>query len=169
MTLVSGSWRRSYSYVLAATVGVVAAADYLIYDGRALGWTAAIVVGVLLAVLAVRDWSFLRTTGGKVFAVAAIGLLLALVEQPTWLNVLYALVCLAAIALINHFGWQADFWPWVRRLGGWITTAWILPLHDNTIVIRWLVRRGLSPRMARGVAAWIIPILLSSVFVAISA
>jgi hypothetical protein len=168
MILMSGSWRRSYSFVLTATLLVVAGADYLIY-GHALGWTAAMVGAALLVLLSMRDFGFASTVGGKVIALAAIGLLLALVEQPTWLNVTYALLCLAGITLINHFGWQPEFWPWVRRLTRWLCTAWLWPLHDNSIVMRWLVRRGFSPAVARGLAAWLIPLLLSGVFVAIFA
>jgi hypothetical protein len=168
MILVSGSWRRSYAFVLAATIGVVAAADFFLY-GHVLGWTTALVAAALLGLLAMRDFSFLATTGGKIIAAAAAGLLIALIEQPTWLNVAYALVCLVAAALINHFGWQADFWPWARRLGRWLVTAWIWPLRDNSVVVRWLVRRGVSPRAARGIAAWIVPLLLSGAFVALFA
>src|SRR5689334_22226554 len=111
MFLVS-SWRRSYALIVIATLAVVAAADFLIY-GHSLGWTSALVAGAMFTALALRDTRFWRTNGGRVFAVAAIGLLFALIEQPTWLNVIYALLCLGALAMINASGWEADFWPWV--------------------------------------------------------
>src|SRR5437763_9027430 len=130
MLSASLSWRRSYAFVVVATLIVVAAADFFLY-GHTLGWTAAIVAAALLAAVAARNTTFLRTTGGRVFAVAAVGLLFALVEQPTWLNVTYALLCLGALAVINAMGWEPDFWPWVQRLGKWAATGWAQVFLDN--------------------------------------
>jgi hypothetical protein len=169
MTLASQSWRQSYAIVLLGTVGVVAAADYFIYRGAGLGWTAALVAGAMLFALAVRDTRFLTTFGGRVVWLASIGLLFALVEQPTWLNVLYALVCVSTLALINSSGWTGDFVRWLQRWLLWAATAWSRVFLDNGVAMRWLVRRGLSPTLARGVAAWVIPVLLSLVFVGIFA
>jgi hypothetical protein len=92
-----------------------------------------------------------------------------LVEEPTWLNITYALLCLGALAMINSSGWEPNFWPWVRRLGKWLGTGWAQLFLDNGLVVRFLVRRGFSLRSARGIAAWIVPVLLSSVFVIIFA
>src|SRR2546428_354041 len=156
------SWRRSYAFVLIATVLIVAAADFFLY-GHALGWTAAAVAAVMLAAIALRNTAFLRTTGGRVFALAAVGLLFALVEEPTWLNITYAVLCLGALAIINSMGWEPNFWPWVRRIGTWLAIGWAQLFLDNGLVVRFLVRRGFSLRSARGIAAWIVPILLASV------
>src|SRR3954465_13242517 len=102
------SWRRSYVFVVLATLTVVAAADFFLY-GHTLGWTAALVAAALLAAVAARNTRFLRSTGGRVFALAAVGPLFALIEQPTWLNVFYALLCLGALAMTNAMGWEPDF------------------------------------------------------------
>ena len=162
------SWRKSYTFLVLGTLAVVAAADHFLYAHR-LGWTAAIVAAAMLAVLALRDASFLKLTGGRVMGLAALGLLLALVEQPTWLNILYIGVCLSVLALVNAHGWESDFVRWLRRLGRWLLAGWVRIFLDNGVVMRWLVRRGFSPALARGIAAWIIPVLLASVFVAIFA
>jgi hypothetical protein len=53
----------------------------------------------------------------------------------------------------------------VQRLSRWIVTGWAQVFLDNGLVVRFLIRRGVSPRSARGMAAWIVPLLLSSVFV----
>src|SRR5438309_9291862 len=113
------SWRRSYALVLASTVLIVAAADFFLY-GHPLGWTAAAVAAVMLAALTLRNTAFLRTTGGRVCALAAVGLLFALIEEPTWLNIAYAVLCLGALAIINSMGWEPNFWPWVQRIGKWL-------------------------------------------------
>jgi hypothetical protein len=162
------SWRRSYGLILIATLAVVAAADFLIY-GHTLGWTSALVAAAMLAALALRDTAFWRARGGRLCALAAVGLLFALIEQPTWLNVAYSIVCLGALAMTNALGWEPDFWPWVRRWGGWIAIGWAQVFLDNGLVVRWLMRRGFSFRSARGIAAWCVPVLLASVFVAIFA
>jgi hypothetical protein len=162
------SWRRSYAFVVFSTIAIVSAADFLLYN-HTLGWTAAAVAALMFAAIALRNARFLRTTGGQVFAVLMVGLLVALVEQPTWLNIAYALLCLAALAIINSSGWEPDFWPWIGRIGRWLGVGWAQVFLDNGLVVRFLLRRGVSPRTARGIAAWIVPGLLASVFVAIFA
>jgi len=32
----------------------------------------------------------------------------ALIEQPTWFNIIYIILCLGALGIINTFGWQRD-------------------------------------------------------------
>ena len=168
MVGIATPWRRSYGFVLLGTLIVVAVSDYFFY-GHPLGWPSAVVALTLFALVAARSTRFLDARGGRVTALAATGLLLALVEQPTWLNVLYALVCLSALALANDFGWESDFARWLRRLARWLASAWANVFLDNGVVVRWLVRRGLAPATARGVAAWVIPALCSTVFVALFA
>src|SRR4051812_12102887 len=121
MLAQSFSWRRSYLSLLVATVIVVATADFFFY-GHAIGWTAAAFTAVMLILLSARDNRFIETVGGRVCALAAVGLIAALIEQPTQLNVTYAFICLGALALINTGGWVADFPAWVLRLGRWLAT-----------------------------------------------
>ena len=162
------SWRQSYAFVVLATFAVVWAADFFLY-GHRLGWTAAVVAGAMLLMLAARDTRFLDARGGRVAWVATLGLLVALIEQPTWLNVLYVVVCLATLALVNAQGWDNDFVRWAGRLGRWVMTGWTRLFLDNGLAVRWLVRHGFSPTLAKGIAAWLIPVMLTCVFVAIFA
>lgn len=164
----ASSWRRSYTFILCSTIAVVALADYFFYD-HPVGWPAAILAGAMLALLATRSMRFLATTGGRVVALAAIGLLVALIEQPTLLNVCYVLVCLSALALTNSLGWDNDFTRWLGRFARWFNNSWAGLFLDNGLVVRWLVRHGLPPGVARTVAAWTVPVLASSVFVALFA
>jgi hypothetical protein len=163
------SWRQSYALVVLGTFAVVLAADRLLYDSRSLGWTSALVAAAMLAVLAVRDTRFLDMRGGRVAWLATVGLILALIEQPTWLNVLYILIGFATLALINGHGWDNDFTRWLGRFGHWLAVGWTRLFRDNGLAMRWLVRRGFSPTLARGLAAWLVPALLASVFIAIFA
>ncbi len=162
------SWRRSYAVLLTATLLCVAAADFFFY-GHMIGWTAAAFVLILLTLLAFRDTRFLRPAGGKLVLLAAIGLLVALVEQPTWLNVIYIILCIGALAIVNTFGWQRDFPEWAKRWADLLATGWRRPFSDNSVVIRCLARYGVSPVAARAVLAWVIPVALASVFLAIFA
>jgi hypothetical protein len=93
----------------------------------------------------------------------------ALIEQPTWLNILYILTCFATLALINAQGWDNSFVRWLARFGRWLAVGWTRLFLDNGVAMRWLIRRGFSPTLARGIAAWIIPLLFTSIFVAIFA
>src|SRR5688572_27936917 len=167
-TGVFRSWRQSYAFIVLGTLAVVWAADFFLY-GHRVGWTAAVVAAAMLMVLAIRDTKFLGLTGGRSAWLATIGLLAALVEQPTWLNVLYILVCLGTLALINTQGWDNDFVRWLGRFGRWIATGWARLFLDNGVAMRWLIRRGFSPTLARGIAAWVIPVLFTSIFIAIFA
>ena len=161
-------WRRSYVVLLAATLVIVAAADFFFY-GHTIGWTAAAFAAVLLAVLAFRDARFMGTVGGRVVLLASIGLLYALVEQPTWLNVTYTILCIAALAIVNTSGWQPGFPEWVKRWSALLLTGWMRLFSDNSVMIRCLARHGISPATARGVLVWVVPTSLASVFVALFA
>jgi len=160
--------RRSYAFLLLATVTSVALADFFFYDHR-IGWTVAAFTAIFLALFAFRDARFLRTLTGKIIALATIGLLLALIEQPTWLNVPYTILCLGALAIVNTFGPPRDVPQWVKRLTRLLATGWMRLFADNSIVIRFLARHGINPNAARGILAWLVPVLLTSVFVAIFA
>jgi hypothetical protein len=160
--------RRSYGVLLTATLLTVAAADFFFY-GHMIGWTTAAFAMNLLIFLALRDSRFLKPAGGKIILLAAVGLLLALIEQPTWLNITYIILCLGALGIINTFGWQRDFPDWAKRWGRLLATGWLRLFSDNSVFIRCLARYGISPAVARNIFAWIIPIALTSVFVAIFA
>ncbi len=162
------TFRRSYAFILAATLLFVAAADFFFY-GHPIGWTAAALSGVMFCLLAARDSTFLQTLPGRVLALALVGLIASMVEEPTWLNVTYTILCTSALALINAEGFDNDFLRWLGRFFTWLLIGWTRLFVDNGIVTRWLVRRGFSPRLARGIAAWILPALLSTVFIGLFA
>ncbi|HEX8521361.1 MAG TPA: DUF4173 domain-containing protein [Tepidisphaeraceae bacterium] len=162
------TWRRSYALLLAATLLCVSLADFFFYNHR-IGWTAAAFAAVLFLFIALRSNRFTRTAGGKLIALAAIGLVAALIEQPTWLNVPYTILCLGALATINAFGLPRDFPEWTKRWGRLLATGWMRLFSDNSVAIRWLVRHGVSPRIAKSIVAWFIPLILAGVFLAIFA
>jgi hypothetical protein len=167
MTTVLFNWRRSYALLLAATLGAVWAADYLFY-GQPLGWAGSLFLAMLIAMIAIRSARFLRTWGGRVIALAALGLCFALVEEPTWLNLTYALLCIGTLAIINRDGWANNLPQWARRWARLLAGVTRI-FSDNSIVMRWAARHGISPTIARGVFAWTLPLILGSVFVAIFA
>src|SRR5687768_687295 len=168
MNTASFSFRRSYAFIVMATLAVVALADFLLY-GHVLGWTAAAIAALLVGVIALRDTRFLTTFGGRVVWLATLGLFIALIEQPTKLNLFYIFICISALALINSHGWESDFWRWTKRWTHWLFTAWTHLFSDNSTAMAWLIRRGISPALARAIVAWTIPLLLSTVFVGLFA
>ncbi len=165
---MQASWRRSYAVLAIGTLVSVAVADFLFY-GHRIGWTAAAFTLVLLVLIAIRNSRFIVTSGGKIVAVAAVGLLAALVEQPTWLNVLYTILSLGGLAILNAFGLPRSFPEWAKRWGRLLATGWMRLFSDNRVLIRWLARRGISPTVAKSLIAWVVPVILASVFVGIFA
>src|SRR4051794_30018016 len=93
-------WRKSYGLLLAATLASVWTADFLFY-GKPNGWATAIFFALLILLLAIRSARFLQSFGGRIIALAAVGLCFALVEEPTWLNLTYVLLCIGTLAIIN--------------------------------------------------------------------
>ena len=168
MNTISQPFRKSYAYIVLATLAVVASADVLLYN-HTIGWTAAAIAAVLVAAISLRETKFLTNTGGRVVWLATLGLIVALIEQPTKLNLFYIFLCISALSLANSAGWESDFWQWTKRWSLWLATSWARLFLDNNIAMQWMIRRGISPRVARAIAAWIIPLLLSSVFVGLFA
>lgn len=161
-------WRRSYAFTAGATVVVVAFADFFFYR-HVVGWTAALIAAMLIGALAFRQTRFLSSIGGRLLFLASVGLLLALVEQPTWFNVSYLIVCLGGLALTNHRGWESDFSRWVQRWIRWAMTGWTRLFLDNSVVARWLMRHGISMSWSRRLSAWSIPAVLGAAFVGVFA
>jgi hypothetical protein len=162
------SWRRSYAFTLAATVMLVAAADYFFY-GHIVGWTAALIAAMLIGALVFRESKFLASVGGRALLLASVGLLLALVEQPTWFNIAYLIMCLGALSLTNRRGWESDFVRWFRRWTRWAITGWTRLFLDNSLAARWLMRHGVSPTIAKKISGWSIPAILGAIFIGIFA
>jgi hypothetical protein len=161
---LTSSWRRSYSVLVTATLITVALADFLFYD-HVLGWTAAAFTFFLLFLLVASDGRFLRSAGGWIALVALLGLLYSLIEQPTWLNIPYALLCLTALVIISRTGWQRNVSEWIAQWTSLFLSGIVRLFADNRIASRWVARRGLSPRATRGLAAWILPLLLGVIFI----
>ena len=168
MAIATHNWRRSYTFVCLATASIVAAADFFFY-GHVVGWTVAAILAAMFFLIAARDTRFLQTTLGRILTLALLGLLIALIEQPFYLNVAYALLCLSAIALINKTGAHNDFTRWLRQWTRWLAVGWLSFFIDQNAVVRFLIRRGVSPARARGIGVWVLPALLTCVFIAIFA
>src|SRR4029078_7566267 len=102
----------------------------------------------MCCLIAARDTRFYRTISGRAFTLALVGLLFAMVDQPTTLNVGYAILCLSGISLISAFGPESDFTRWVSRWTRWLSLGWTRFFVDNSLVVRFLVRCGISPHRA---------------------
>ena len=158
-------WRRGYWFLLAATATCAVAADWLFYE-HPLGWTVGLFTALLLVVLAVRGGGFLHTVGGRAVAVAAGGLVAALVEEPTTLAVLLSLLAVAMLAVLNRNRWPGGVRQWAARLVEAIGSALVRLVTDNRIAARWMKRHPLSlGGPARAATVWALPVVLGAVFV----
>ena len=161
---LTSTWRRSYSLLITSTLLTVALADFFFYD-HVIGWTAAGFTFVLLLLVTLHDPRPLRTRGGWIILLALLGLIYSLVEQPTWLNIPLTLLCLGMLAIVAQTGWQRNATDWIAYWTSLLFNGLVRLFADNRIASRWVARRGLSPRATRGIAAWILPLLLGAIFI----
>jgi hypothetical protein len=164
---IGGGWRRGYSFLLGATVLAVAFADWLFY-GHPVGWTAGLFASFVLVLLALRGGGFLRTGTGLGVLLAAGGLIAALVEEPTPLAVAMVVLATSMIAVLNRNPWPGGARQWSARLVEGIGFALTRVVTDNWIAVRWMRRHPLSMAgPARVVTAWVLPVVLGAVFLAL--
>ena len=91
----------------------------------------------MLCLITARDARYLRSNVGRVFTIALIGLLAALIEQPFYINIAYAILCLSGIAIINAQGPETDFTRWLNRWTRWLAaTGWMRFFTDNSAVMQ---------------------------------
>ena len=160
-------WRRGYWFLIAATTLSVALADWLFY-GHPVGWTAGLFTAFVLALLTLRGGAFLRNWRGMLVLLAAGGLVAALVEEPTPLAVLLAILAACMLAVLNRNAWPGGTRLWALRLVEGIGIALVRVVTDNRIALRWIRRRPMSGAgPARLVTVWALPVVLGAVFVAL--
>jgi hypothetical protein len=162
-----GGGRRGYGFLLGATAACVAVADWLFY-AHPVGWSAALFMTILVALLALRGGGFLRGWPGRAVAAAAGGLVAALAEEPTPLAVGMAVLAVAMLAVLNRNPWPGGVGQWAVRLAESIGIGLTRVVTDNRVVARWMRRRppSVAGPMQR-VMVWVLPVTLGAVFVAL--
>ncbi len=170
-TVSSVPWRRRTALLAAMTVGLIAIADVLFYR-QPVGWTWGLYVALLLLALTLRGTHYLRGWPGRALAAVELGLIAALVIEPTPLAVLLSMIGLMMIAAVDRGGWTTGVLTWACRGVEFVVGAAIAPLRDSRLARRWTRRHGVSARRLMIFAViwrWAVPLLLTGVFVGLFA
>lgn len=165
----SMKWRTRSWVIVVLSFGVAALADFLFY-GHPIGLNAAFCMAVMLCLLHVRRRAPRSRVACVLLALAAAGLVGALVEQPTPLNIACAGICIVMLAMTRRRGWTTSLWLWANRCIQLLLIDPFRALLDSRLAARWLARhphaRGNS---TRAIGMWVIPVMLSAGFVGLFA
>ena len=168
MTLTGLSLRRRASFALAMTFGTVILADWLLYN-QPVGINLAIFGAALLLAVLMRGGVALRTWLGRGFALACVGMVAALTLEPGPLPVVMGMACLFALAVADRGGWSNAAALYVLGIGRFVGRMCIQPLLDARIGHRWQRSRGMRNPFLVVLVRWVIPVLLSLIFVGLFA
>lgn len=157
---------RTVIFLLLATFGLVALADFFFYD-HLIGITAGLYTAALLFVVFARYPAVLKSVPGFITTLALIGLIGAMIDWPGWLEIILAACALLMLVRIGQGRWQTDPFVWLGHWLRFIFTAWATPFHDAVILSR--ATRGLDRRRRFHLTAWFIPLILTAVFVGLFA
>lgn len=174
--MMNTGWRlrRRGSFLLALVLGLVVLADWLFFE-QPIGWTASVFGMALLLAITLRGGHFFRGWPGRIVAGATLGLIAALVIHPGGLAVALGLLGLITLAAIDRGGWTSSVAGWVRRWAVFMGKAATQAIRDTILQNKWLRShhgRSMSLVDSRGVGsvrAWVIPVGLSVVFIALFA
>ncbi len=160
--------RRRGLFLLAVVLGLTAVADTLFYK-QPLGVNAALFGLAVAVALALRGGRFLRRGPGRWVTLATAAMLGALVLHPGVLPMGMCLLGLATLAIIDRDGWTWSVTQWAERWARFARRATTQMVRDVALQRRWLrTHRGRVQGVA-GVGVWLIPVVLSLVFVGLFA
>lgn len=160
-------WRRQFIIVLATAAGLTLAADWLFYQ-QPIGWTLGLFTLALTIVLLCNHGraAFKRPTW--LLSLALVGLGASMIESPGPLNLILAGVGVMTLALTLRIGWSAKVSDWLQRWVLLIVCGWTQPFRDlHQIHRRHTHKEKTNIRRPVGAAQWVIPIVLSLIFVAL--
>lgn len=170
---VRPSWRRtarSVAFAALTLVALVAIADLFFY-GRPLGVTIPIFIALLATAISLRHPGYLMTWPGRIIAAALLVVCLTLVEHPSPLRMIMAILGITAIALVSRQDFTASVPEWFVRGSELLSRmAYQLP-RDVWRGRQWRRRHGhsINSTSSRLVANWFIPIAISVVFIGLFA
>ncbi|HET6251210.1 MAG TPA: DUF4173 domain-containing protein [Tepidisphaeraceae bacterium] len=164
---------RGSTFVFAAALALVAAADFLFYR-HAFGWTAGLFAAAVLLALLLRPIRRRSRRAAGWLALAVFGLALALAEEPTPLAISVASIAIVILAISRRDGWTGSSLAWLVRLGRFLLAGWMRIFSDAAVSLRWARRHpaagmGGPAAVAWGIGKWVIPLLLGGVFVGLFA
>ena len=162
-------WFRSKLFVGLACIGLAALWD-LLFWGHPLGWSAAIFAGALVGLLVIRAPSLWRFWMGRTAMVVAGAAVLALVEEPSPLALLVAIMAAGSLTLIaqRDIAFEDHVSAWLLRWARLLATLWLRLLFDNVLVSRWIFRHpragGRLIAAATFIAWWFLPVMAGLFF-----
>ena len=145
---------------------LIIAMDFFFYR-ETVGWTAALYAALLTAICLPGKLALFKTRPlmtASVFLLASVG---GVLMDPDLLACVLALLAVVLFRLIVKTGWQTDFDWWLPRLIHFLLYGWVQWAFD----VRHAGKTGQSiqKRIIRTLLFWIIPLILSLVFIALFA
>lgn len=164
---------RGSTFITIAALALVVAADFLFY-GQTLGWTAGLFVLGLLLVLLIRPAARCARGATCAIALAAAGLAVTMIEEPTPLTISVTSIVIVVLAITRRQGWTGSTRQWLERWGKFLAFGWLKVARDAVVGAKWVRRHPGTHLRGPATAAWalgkwIIPLLLGSVFVGLFA
>lgn len=151
-------------WFLPVCVLLVIAMDFFFY-GETVGWTAAFYLGLLTAACLPGNPGLFKTRPLLTASAFLLASLAGVLIDPDILSCSLALLALVLFRMIIQTGWQADWNWWLPRLahfGLYGCVQWLLDArHAGT------GGRNVQKRLVRALLFWIIPLILSLVFIAL--
>ncbi len=148
---------------------LVILADWFFYD-RQLGWTLG-AYGALLALAVIQPGGF-RSGGRPAWLLGAgfLGLCARCVVEPGWFSLILALLFLVSLAITLRDGWQANALTWVFRWRDFLARGGLTVLVAVPAIVESLGQKCCrSESREKLLRAWLIPLLLSVVFIGLFA
>jgi len=144
----------------------------LFFYGHPVGWTAGAYLAILSCLVAFQRGRFPRGKPAILLLLAILGLALALIENPGPLPAALGALGVISLSMVVRGQWTSSVSLWVHRWTRYLLSGWIRPLRDLQTLLRWSSRNsGLTSLSFRPgvVGKWVVPVLLSLVFVALFA
>lgn len=146
-------------------VGLAFAADFLFY-GQHLGWTLGLfTMGLLLAVL-LHQPHLTKKLPGQLLALAAAGLCLSMVEEPTWLAAGLYTLTIVGLALMPKMDAQ-DARHALRIVVGYLLISGGQRIYQDSILLAYVRKRlrKLHSNPYGWLLRWVLPVLCSLGFI----
>lgn len=145
-----------FSVLATVCVGFVALADWLFWE-QPLGWTLGAYGLLLTAAVLLWDRRWPRGRVAMLLTVAVVVLCLRCLEEPNGLTAILGALGLATLGLTLRDGWVSNGAAWVERWYRFVLLGWLCPFRDA---------HGAGDRWLRN---WLLPVLLSLVFLVLFA
>lgn len=148
-----------------AALALAALADWLFFE-QPTGWTQGLFTAAVLGAFLIFNPRVLDQPAGKITAFLLLGQALIMIEAPNWLSSLLTLAGFTTLALLTFGAMPNHAFRWLRQAWVYAVSGWFRPWRDFHGVARWKKK---YPHACRLNAQWLIPLVLSLVFIGLFA